>query len=298
MAEPTPALESTWGFPVPARTPAVDAEPVDAGRFLTRLPPGPRESDDCAASRLAAALRDAAASAAVEPKDLLIVSSLGLGALSEPLASVRCYAAVGLGDRLVPFACGARKANPSVTVVAAARPARGMALGWLLDSARTNDDITVLSFNGGGCGLRESAPPEGEVLRAVLAAGATFAARVFPGGKASVSETLSRALRHKGFAFVDCVGLCPVHDESEACERLEKAAYDLAGCGHDAADPEAARRKAEEPFDAPPLGVLHERLRQPPAERRHRLIRRHGPPVSLPGGLTALEQRSLWEKLR
>ncbi|HBL17868.1 MAG: hypothetical protein A2X36_04090 [Elusimicrobia bacterium GWA2_69_24] len=278
-------------FVPPQRPLALETEAAAPEAFLG---PAVQRGGACCRRTVSAAIARAAAGAPVLPHQTLLLSGMdpvppdGCPDSLDPARALRCYAVAGLGDRVIPFALGTRLANPSLRTVALGSP-RGMSLGWLLDAARANWDLTFIHWN---------AAPDPAALRDVLSAGCGFAARALAWEEEPLAEVLGRALRHKGFSFVDCVAFCPEHGAGEACARAAKAAYRLDGVGHDPADLEAARRKADEPLDTPPIGVFYEKTGTPLREWADPRSLRSGPAAMLSATRGADEQRSWWEALR
>lgn len=291
--------------PLPPRV-LVELEPASEEDFVVRGRGAGAEG--CALADIAACLRRAAVRAALRPEDLVLLSGSRVrasGCGPDPASALRCYAVSALEEGALPFGQGARSANPALRVVVLADSVQGMALGWLLEAARRDADLTFLLFN---------TAPDPAPLAAVLSAGGTFAARLQLSSGRDHGESLARALRHKGFSFVDCIGLCPEHGPGgrESCERFSKAAYALDESGHDPSDPEAARRKAGEPFDTPPLGLFFETRSRvsggggaastPEGSRAARPTEGRWPggasPVTLPAGPTPEEREVLWEAFR
>lgn len=243
-------------------------------------PPSAAQAAACALSAGARMLAEAAAQAGILDVDLLVLSGLRA---PDPFAALRCYRVLGLGGRSLPFAAGAG-ARASTRVVCVLPALRGAALGWLQEAARAGHDITVLAHNGGGCRDGAAAWDPG-LVEAALRAGAGFVARVLPGAEDS-APILSRALRHKGLAVVDAVGLCPSHDGAKEHADILRDARRLDAMAHDPGDYQSALARAAGPSN---IGVFFDAPNTRP-----------GAPPAFPqcAPLSAAQHEALWSALR
>ena len=152
------------------------------------------ECPNCANHWALSALRQAAAGLSLEPQDLLFISE---GRLCGGWASCfNSYALEAAGGRALPLALGAKLANPGLYVVTAGDEAD---FGAFARTARREPGLLYLRV----VPPRETAPRENWMALA-LASGAGFAARIRPGASERTGLVLTRALQHRGFAFVEC----------------------------------------------------------------------------------------------
>jgi 2-oxoglutarate ferredoxin oxidoreductase subunit beta len=120
-------------------------------------------------------------------------------------------------------------------------------------------------------GYRDKTTPKGvrlkplNPIKVMLAAGATFVARVFADVN-QVSQVLEEAQKHKGFAFIEVIQPCVVfHSDVGYKERT----YDLQKSGHNKNNFEEAMKRAEE-FDYDglsgnkkiPTGIFYQTTRE------------------------------------
>ncbi len=194
-------MPETREFRAPVRAAAAGCAPLTPEDFLPRG--APSIDPECVRARLASDLRAAAARFGVRPKDLLLVSGLG-GAPDIP-ALVAGYAARVAPDGVLPFAGGAYRANPSLTIVALVPHTTGAWLGRLIDAAREDVDIVCVALNG-GCRQR-GASYDSELAGIAGSVGTGFIARLQPGEECCV-EVLAAAMQRRGFAFIEAIGAC------------------------------------------------------------------------------------------
>ncbi len=193
------------GFEVPVRTPAVEIRGVKAEDFLPEGGVAGKGREGCVRLKLATDLRAASARFGVRPKDLALVSGAEGGPdLTELVAS---YGVRLSPEGVLPFCGGALRANPGLTIVGLLPHSTGSGLGRWVDTARADVDITCLVVNG-GCG-QAGATYDPELASFAETSGAGLIARLRP-GEEGAADILFAALQHKGFSWIDCVGLCPV----------------------------------------------------------------------------------------
>ncbi len=118
--------------------------------------------------------------------------------------------------------------------------------------------VTEFGFKDASTLLGVNIPPMNPI-KLLLAAGATFVARIFS-EVAQVKEILNEASKHKGFAFIEIIQPCLIfHQDIGYKTRF----YDLKQAHHDKTNLKAAMEKAEE-FDYSskdskiPLGIFYQ----------------------------------------
>lgn len=171
----------------------------------------------------------------VDPKDVVLVSGIGCsGRLPEFVNTFGLHVVHG---RALPTAMGVKTANPELTVIAVGGDGDGFAIGGghVPHVVRRNVDITYIVMDNQVYGLTKGQPspttPSGmaavsastslpkmapwgvvetplNIMAMVLTYGAAFAARGFSGKPNELSELYVKALRHKGFSFVQAMSPC------------------------------------------------------------------------------------------
>jgi len=134
--------------------------------------------------------------------------------------------------RAIAFATGAKVYNPELNVFVVSGDGDLASIGGnhLIHAARRDLDMAVICANNmvygmtGGqvasttpLGRRTATTPGGnperpfDLCKLVEGAGATYVARWYIGHRNQLRESIKRAHRHRGFAFVEAVSPCPTH---------------------------------------------------------------------------------------
>lgn len=188
-----------------------------------------------------------------------------------------------LHGRVLPACLGIKLGNPNLNVLGFSGDGDAYAEGMehLIHAARYNSDFKyfvhnnqVFALTGGQptpateIGFRDKTNPLGVKLhpinpiRLMLAAGATFVARIYSDVK-QVEEVLKEALKHKGFAFIEVIQPSVIfHTDRGYKEQM----YNLQERHHDKTSFQEAMKKAEE-FDYNiinnktliPLGIFYQK---------------------------------------
>ena len=179
-----------------------------------------------------------------------------------------------LHGRVLPFATGAKLANPELTVIAVGGDGDGLGIGagHFANAGRRNLDITYLLFNNGVYGLTKGqASPtlrQGEKTKAMpspsiqnhlnpimlaLTSGFTWIARGYAYDTHQLSSLIQDAITHKGSSFLEILQPCPVyndlHDKQwyEQCELTKSPRiYSLMDEGYDPFVPLHAEKKVHD----------------------------------------------------
>jgi 2-oxoglutarate ferredoxin oxidoreductase subunit beta len=205
-----------------------------------------------------------------KPHEVVIFS--GIGCSGKVPHYVHAYGVHTLHGRVLPFATGAKLANPKLEVIAVGGDGDGMGIGagHFVNAARRNLNMAYLIHDNQVYGLTKGqasptlkmglqtkglAKPniQGAInpLWLAMASGATFVARAYSFDVKHLVATIRRAIRHKGYAFVDVLQPCPTYNNLNT--------KDWYG-GVDRKDPESGRsmprvrRLEDEGFDP----VVHE----------------------------------------
>lgn len=152
----------------------------------------------------------------------------------------------GLHGRVLPTCLGMKLGNPNLTVLGFAGDgdtyAEGM--GHFIHSCRYNADMTLIvhdnqsfSLTTGQAtptsqqGFKTKAEPLGEMNRPLnpvklaLAAGATFIARANAKNIKQTTEILEKAIKHKGFSFVEVIQDCLIFNVT--ANETDQLMYDI-----------------------------------------------------------------------
>jgi 2-oxoglutarate/2-oxoacid ferredoxin oxidoreductase subunit beta len=211
------------------------------------------------------------------PHEVCFVS--GIGQAAKLPHYLNCNFFNGLHGRAIPVALGIQVANPKMTtiVVTGDGDCYGEGGNHFLHALRRNPDITVVVHNNEIYALTkgQASPttPAGEkrtlqtggveiaplnMPAIAILTGCSFVARGFAGDVEHLKEILVRAVKHRGFSYVDVVQPCitwGTHPLSWYKERILKLGDD-----YDPSDRKAALEGVLERDDTIPIGVLYEGL--------------------------------------
>jgi 2-oxoglutarate ferredoxin oxidoreductase subunit beta len=139
-----------------------------------------------------------------------------------------------LHGRVLPFATGAKLANPELTVIAVGGDGDGLGIGagHFVNAGRRNLDLTYLLFNNEVYGLTkgQAAPTirQGEKTKAMtraslhshinpillaLTSGFSWIGRGYAYDLHQLSSLIQNAIQHKGSAFIEILQPCPVYND-------------------------------------------------------------------------------------
>src|SRR5207237_9509917 len=139
-----------------------------------------------------------------------------------------------LHGRVLPFAQGAKLANPDLEVIAVGGDGDGLGIGagHFVSAGRRNVDMVYIIFNNAVYGLTkgQAAPtlklgmktkslPQPNVNNSVnpialaLVAGFTFLARGYSYDVRHLKDLIGKAVAHKGLAFIDVQQPCPTYND-------------------------------------------------------------------------------------
>ena len=134
-----------------------------------------------------------------------------------------------LHGRAIPFATGAKMADPELNVVVFTGDGDGTAIGGnhFIHAARRNIDMTVILFNNNIYGMTggqyspttpkgyfaSTAPygmmePAFDVAKLAIGAGATFVARSTVANPREADKFIYEGMKHKGFSLVEIITNC------------------------------------------------------------------------------------------
>lgn len=183
----------------------------------------------CGAGILTGLILRAIKDMGLDMKDMLFVSGIGCSSLI-PSSNYNADTAHTLHGRAIPFAVGAKLANPKLKVVVVSGDGDLADIGGnhLIHAAARNIEMTVVCANnmnygmtgGQACsttpaGAITTTTPQGnttrpfDLARLLVAAGAAYVSRFCVSQPFQVIESLKGALGAKGFSFVEVVVPCP-----------------------------------------------------------------------------------------
>lgn len=231
----------------------------------------------CGDFGIVAAVQSVYAELGLENHDVISYSGVGCSSKSPHL--MQTYGVHTLHGRSIPFATGTAMCNPDVKVVVTGGDGDGYGIGagHFLHAGRRNMDITYLVYNNAVYGLTKGqasptldlgeqpkslpAPnPNNSVdpLALAVSAGYTFVARSYAYNRKHLTETIKRAINHRGMAIVDILQPCPSYnnlhtkdwygEDIEISGSMFPRVYDIAEEGYNGkvnnpADAEEVNRK-------------------------------------------------------
>lgn len=195
----------------------------------------PQPSDWCAGCGnfgILRAIQGALAALALPPEQVAVFG--GIGCSGKTPYYLTTSGIHTLHGRLLPFAQGARLADPALTVLAVGGDGDGLSIGagHFVSAARRNVDLTYILFNNGVYGLTkgQGAPTlkEGEQTRSMalptelagldplplaLASGYSWIGRGYAFEVAQLTRLLTAAIRHPGTAILEVLQPCPTYND-------------------------------------------------------------------------------------
>jgi 2-oxoglutarate ferredoxin oxidoreductase subunit beta len=212
------------------------------------------------------------------------------------VAGIGCHAKIfdylnlnginSLHGRTLPTMLGMKVGNPKLNIIGFSGDGDAYAEGMehLIHAARYNANVKYFVHNNQVFALTVGQPtpvteigytdktnPQGVKLHPInpiklmLAAGATFVARVYADAK-QIEDVLNEAFKHKGFAFIEIIQPCLIfHPDAD----YKKYTYFLKDKKHDDKNLEQAMKRAQE-FDYNkigkdtkiPLGIFYREKRE------------------------------------
>jgi 2-oxoglutarate ferredoxin oxidoreductase subunit beta len=231
--------------------------------------------DGCGDYGIWTAVKRALVESKIAPHEVLLCYDVGCnGNASDKILGYRFH---GLHGRVLPFAAGAKLANPKLPVIAFGGDGASFSegIGHFVHSIRSNYPIVFVLHNNANYGLTtgqsssltwqdqhmNTAPngmPEHTLksMDFVFSLEPTFVARGFSGDIAQMTQILKAAIQHRGFAFVDMLQACPTYNHFathnyllEHCKPVEN---------HDVTDFVKARALATDTSQTIATGILYQ----------------------------------------
>lgn len=181
----------------------------------------------------------------LSPKDVVVVS--GIGCSGKHPHYIKTYGVETLHGRALPVATGIKLANKDlhVIVVGGDGDGYGIGVGHFIHAMRRNINLTYIVHNNEIYGLTKGqasptspkgtksvSTPNGSIESALnpielaLAGGASFVAKGFAGDIEHLSNLIAKAIKHKGFSFIDtaqpCVSYNPILSYNWYNQRIKK----------------------------------------------------------------------------
>ncbi len=234
------------------------------------------------------------------PQHEVVIFS-GIGCSGKTPHFVNSYGIHTLHGRLVPYATGAKLANPHLKVIAVGGDGDGMGIGvgHFVSAGRRNVDITYIIYDNGVYGLTKgqasptlplgvktkslpfpNAQTNVNPLLLAFAAGYTFIARGYAYDTRQLKELMKQAIYHKGLSFLDVLQPCPTYNDintkewfAERVYYLDETEYQAEITPDDPPEVSQARivqfiQKALEWGDRIPIGVFLKNTAVPSYEER------------------------------
>ncbi|MCX7855617.1 MAG: thiamine pyrophosphate-dependent enzyme [Anaerolineae bacterium] len=224
------------------------------------------------------AVKRALAQVGLAPHQVMLVSGIGCGSKLPDYTHANGY--MTLHGRTVPVATGARLANHGLRVICTHGDGDGYAegLGHMLHAARRNIGLVDIIQDNRIYGLTKGqyspTSDRGRVSKTspwgafelpvnpialALAAGATFVARSWSGDLSHLTETIVRALGHRGYALIDVFQPCVTFNRQNSYDFYRPRVYKLQDDpAYDVTDKMAAFAKALEWGDRIPIGIFYQ----------------------------------------
>ena len=217
------------------------------------------------------------------PWEVMLFS--GVGCSSKTPHFVKTYGIHTLHGRVVPFALGAKLANPKMHVIAVGGDGDGYGIGagHFVHAGRRNVDVAYIVFDNQvygltkgqasptlGRGEKPKSLPQPNVNEGVnpialaLSAGYTFVARSYAFNLPHLKAMIRQAVEHRGMALVDVLQPCPTYNDLhtkdwfgqmvETPDGPKPRTYTLDSVGYDGRvrnpdDPEEVERQREGAFE-------------------------------------------------
>lgn len=200
----------------------------------------------CGDFGILAALQQGMAELNRKPEDYVVFSGIGCSAKTPHYVNVAGMHT--LHGRVIPFATGAKLANPNLTVIVDGGDGDILSIGagHFVAAGRRNTDMTIIIHNNGVYGLTkgQASPtlPRGTKTKGLqrpnimdslnpvalaLSVGYTFVARAFSFDIKQTKDIMIKAIKHRGTAVIDLLQPCPTYNEINTKEYYEQRVYYL-----------------------------------------------------------------------
>lgn len=234
--------------------------------------------DGCGNYGIWTALKRALSESGLEPWQVLLCYDVGChGNGSDKITGYRFH---GLHGRVIPFAAGAKLANPKLPVFAFGGDGASFSegIGHLVHGIRSHYPMIFCLHNNGNYGLTTgqassltaqnvpmTASPNGipeytlNSMDFVFSLEPTFVARGFASDIKQLTHIMKAAITHRGFAFIDILQECPTYNHFATHEMLMERVYSVEEENHDPSDFKKARELAVDTSRRIATGILYRR---------------------------------------
>jgi len=222
------------------------------------------------------------------PHQVCLVSGIGCGRQVPQYMKGNGYDS--LHGRALPVATGIKMGNHDLKVVVISGDGDGYGIGGnhFIHTMRRNPDMTHIVENNQIYGLTKgqysptspkgyigTTSPEGSIevmtnpIAMAIAGGATFVARAFAGDPKHLTQTIMKAIQHKGYSLVDILQPCVTYNKVNTYDWYKERAYKLDNEeGYDTSSYAAAWEKAKEWEERIPIGVIYQEVGRPTYEEQ------------------------------
>jgi len=215
----------------------------------------------------------------IKKENMVIASGIGCHAKIVDYVNVNSF--YSIHGRVPPTLTGMKLANKKLVAIGFAGDGDmyDEGISHLIHAAKRNTDITMIIHDNrvfalttgqftatSPKGFKGKSTPKGSIenpinpIKLMLAAGATFVARGYAGKPDHLKELIKKAVRHKGFSFVEVLQPCVTFNNTY--QEYNRKVYDLNAEGHDTSSFELAMKKANEWKEKIPIGVFYETQKQ------------------------------------
>jgi 2-oxoglutarate/2-oxoacid ferredoxin oxidoreductase subunit beta len=181
----------------------------------------------------------------ISPHQAAIFS--GIGCSGKTPHFINTFGIHTLHGRVLPFAQGAKLANPNLKILAVGGDGDGLGIGsgHFVNSGRRNIDITYLIYNNGVYGLTkgQASPtlklgmktkslPQPNVndsinpIALACISGFTFIARGYSYDIKHLKEIIKKGIEHSGLSFIDILQPCPTYNDINTKEWYQSFTLD------------------------------------------------------------------------
>jgi 2-oxoglutarate ferredoxin oxidoreductase subunit beta len=181
----------------------------------------------------------------VPPHQAAIFS--GIGCSGKTPHFINTFGIHTLHGRVLPFAQGAKLANPNLKILAVGGDGDGLGIGsgHFVNSGRRNIDITYIIYNNGVYGLTkgQASPtlklgmktkslPQPNVndsinpIALACISGFTYIARGYSYDIKHLKEVIKKGIEHSGLSFIDVLQPCPTYNDINTKEWYQSFTLD------------------------------------------------------------------------
>lgn len=186
----------------------------------------------CGDFGILSSLQQALAQLKLPPHEVAVFG--GIGCSGKAPYYVNTYGIHTLHGRVLPYATGAKLANPELTVVAVGGDGDGMGIGagHFVNTGRRNVDLTYILFNNEVYGLTkgQAAPtlplglqpkslPEPNIqgsvnsLMLAMTSGFTWIGRSYSYSVKHLIALIQQAIQHPGLSYLEVLQPCPTYND-------------------------------------------------------------------------------------